>query len=196
MDEMVIRAMAKWPNVPAVFGWLRLDRRGRWWIRDELVSNPGISSFIGRNYLADAQGRYFFQNGPQQVFVELEQTPWIFHVAGQGGAAPIFMDHVGNPVLPDGAGIDEQGVLYLLCSGRIGAVDERDLIHLIELMTDANGRKADDLLLASWMVAAVDAPTLLLTLGNGSKLLLQRLSSDELPTQFGYCLRPEISRTA
>lgn len=186
-----MRAMAKWPNVPAVFGWLRLDRRGRWWIRDELVSNPGISAFIGRNYLADSQGRYFFQNGPQQVFVELEQAPWIFRLAGQDAVEPIFMDHVGNSVLPDGAGIDEQGVLYLMCSARIGVVDERDLIHLIELMTDANGRKADDLLLASWMEADVGAQTLWLALGNGLKLKLQRLSSEELPTQFGYCLRPE-----
>ena len=28
MDEIVIRAMQKWPNVPNVFGWLKLDRRG------------------------------------------------------------------------------------------------------------------------------------------------------------------------
>ncbi|MCZ7563234.1 MAG: DUF2946 family protein [Burkholderiales bacterium] len=25
--------MQKWPNVPNVFGWLRLDPRGNWWIR-------------------------------------------------------------------------------------------------------------------------------------------------------------------
>ena len=30
MDETVIRAMAKWPDVPAVWGWLSLDRRGVW----------------------------------------------------------------------------------------------------------------------------------------------------------------------
>lgn len=186
-----MRAMAKWPNVPAVFGWLRLDRRGRWWIRDELVTNSGISAFIGRNYLADSQGRYFFQNGPQQVFVDLELTPWIFRLAGQDNAAPVFCDHAGSPVMPDGAGIDEQGVLYLMCKGRIGAIDERDLILLIELMTDANGRKADDLSLASWMEDDVDASSLLLTLGSGSKLALQRLFSNELPAQFGYCLHPE-----
>ena len=28
MDESVIRALAKWPNVPAVYGWLSLSRRG------------------------------------------------------------------------------------------------------------------------------------------------------------------------
>lgn len=186
-----MRAMAKWPNVPAVFGWLRLDRRGHWWIRDERVTNSGIAAFIGRNYQADNQGRYFFQNGPQQVFVELELTPWIFRLAGPSDAPATFCDYAGNPVVPDGAGIDEQGVLYLMCNGRIGAIDERDLIQLIELMTDANGRKADDLSLASWMEAGGETPTLLLTLGGGSSLMLQRLSCGELPTRFGYCLRPE-----
>src|SRR5258708_3980656 len=28
MDELVARSLAKWPNVPAVYGWLALDRRG------------------------------------------------------------------------------------------------------------------------------------------------------------------------
>ncbi|HET8728586.1 MAG TPA: DUF2946 family protein, partial [Alphaproteobacteria bacterium] len=32
MDESVLRAMTKWPNVPAVYGWLQLDQRGNWLI--------------------------------------------------------------------------------------------------------------------------------------------------------------------
>ena len=35
MDEMVRQAMAKWPNVPACYGWLGLDARGQWYMRDE-----------------------------------------------------------------------------------------------------------------------------------------------------------------
>ena len=27
MDDAVLRSMAKWPNVPDVYGWLSLDRR-------------------------------------------------------------------------------------------------------------------------------------------------------------------------
>ena len=37
MDEMVARSLAKWPNVPAVFGWLELDRRGNWRIKGEKI---------------------------------------------------------------------------------------------------------------------------------------------------------------
>ena len=47
MDEMVVRSMAKWPDVPDVYGWLSLDRRGNWLIRStsatpsfERIGNP------------------------------------------------------------------------------------------------------------------------------------------------------------
>lgn len=180
MDDMVVRAMAKWPNVPAVYGWLRLDRRGRWWIRDELVSNPAMIAFIGRNYQSDPLGRYFFQNGPQQVFVELETTPWVYRLADELTEFPHFVSHTGSSCVPDMAGIDEQGTLYLAVAGRIGCLDERDLIHVIELMTDGHGRKADDLMLASWLEGSAQVPTLFLNLAPGVLLTLQHLHAAEL----------------
>ena len=70
VDAVVLRAMAKWPNVPAVFGWLSLDRRGRWLLRGEPIGNAAARQFISRNYQSDPHGRWFFQNGPQRVFVE------------------------------------------------------------------------------------------------------------------------------
>src|ERR1700693_3246190 len=71
MDEVVLRAIQKWPNVPSVYGWLSLDRRGNWSIKGEHIANPAIASFIGRNYARDEKGRWYFQNGPQRVFVTL-----------------------------------------------------------------------------------------------------------------------------
>ena len=35
MDDMVLAALKKWPNVPACRGWLGLDARGQWWMRDD-----------------------------------------------------------------------------------------------------------------------------------------------------------------
>jgi len=35
MDEQVLRSLIKWPDVPDCFGWLALDRRGQWRMRDE-----------------------------------------------------------------------------------------------------------------------------------------------------------------
>ena len=78
MDEQVMRAMARWPHVPAVYGWLSLDRRGRWLIRGETISNRAALAFIGRNYAADERGRWYFQNGPQRVFVTLDYTPVVY----------------------------------------------------------------------------------------------------------------------
>ena len=48
MDEIVIRGMLKWPNVPSVYGWLSLDRRGSWTIKNvsgrfERIANPGVN---------------------------------------------------------------------------------------------------------------------------------------------------------
>ena len=78
MDEVVLRAMAKWPNVPAVYGWLALDRRGNWLIKRETIANDGLNAFISRNYLHDEAGQWYFQNGPQRVYVELDTRRMFF----------------------------------------------------------------------------------------------------------------------
>src|SRR5882724_360030 len=98
MDDSVLAAIAKWPNVPAVFGWLSLTARGEWRIRGERIDNRAMREFIGRNYAADSRGRWFFQNGPQRVFVELEATPWVYRLTpGEGllthtGARPRLLE--------------------------------------------------------------------------------------------------------
>ena len=99
MDPIVTRALAKWPNVPAVYGWLRLDRRGQWWIKSaaneadaaaaqfERIANARLVEFIGRNYAHDDAGRWYFQNGPQRVYVDLDYTPLIYRYAGADALA-------------------------------------------------------------------------------------------------------------
>src|SRR3546814_4722559 len=73
VEDWVQRALARWPNVPALYGWLRLDRRGRWLIRDEPISRPQIIDTINRNYAADARGCWYFQNGPQRGYMRSEE---------------------------------------------------------------------------------------------------------------------------
>ncbi len=41
MDDIVRQAIAKWPNVPDCYGWLGLDARGRWFMRDDAVQAQG-----------------------------------------------------------------------------------------------------------------------------------------------------------
>src|SRR5262245_55155172 len=46
MEDWVHRALKRWPNVPALYGWLRLDRRGRWLIQGETIGRTQIVDVI------------------------------------------------------------------------------------------------------------------------------------------------------
>lgn len=127
MDEIVARSMARWPNVPAVYGWLSLDRRGNWRIKGERVGNAALREFIGRNYLADERGCWFFQNGPQRVFVELAYTPLVVHYEGEA-----LLDHCARPFLLKNVFQDEEGSVLIEGGGGIALLDDRDLERLAD----------------------------------------------------------------
>ena len=58
MDDIVKQAMAKWPNVPNCYGWLGLDARGNWYLRDDRAQAAGaFQSGSGgqQGLLADAR---------------------------------------------------------------------------------------------------------------------------------------------
>ena len=122
MDENVVRSMAKWPNVPDVYGWLSLDRRGNWLLKGEKIGNRALREFISRNYQPDARGCWYFQNGPQRVFVSLAYTPLVIHFEG----AALF-DHCGRPFQAEQAFLDEEGSVLMLGKPGIGLLDDRDL---------------------------------------------------------------------
>ena len=122
MDEIVVRSLARWPNVPAVYGWLALDRRGNWRIKGERIGNVALREFIARNYAADAQGRWFFQNGPQRVYVTLAYTPFVMHYEGER-----LVDHCGQAVEPTATYIDDEGSVLVYGQQGIGLLDDRDL---------------------------------------------------------------------
>ena len=83
-EDAVLRAMAKWSDVPAVFGWLGLDRRGRWRLEGELIGNEMANRFIDRTYARDTTGRWSFHNGPQRAFVTLEYAPFVYRLDDAG----------------------------------------------------------------------------------------------------------------
>jgi hypothetical protein len=114
MDASVLRAMARWPDVPAVYGWLALDRRGRWLLTEPAsarfgrVGNAALREFIGRNYAADERGCWYFQNGPQRVYVALAYTPLVLHYEGDA-----LLDHCGRAARARGTFIDEEGSVLI-----------------------------------------------------------------------------------
>jgi hypothetical protein len=122
MDEIVVRSLAKWPNVPAVYGWLDLDRRGNWLIKGERIGNLALREFIARNYAADEGGCWFFQNGPQRVFVTLAYTPLVMHYEGES-----LFDHCGRPTQALETFLDDEGSVLIRGEHGIGLLDDRDL---------------------------------------------------------------------
>lgn len=153
--------MARWPNVPAAHGWLRLDRRGGWRLVDRgragfdprrdgagsPITNATIVAFIARNYLADADGAWYWQNGPQRVYVDLDLAPLVLRVltgrAGAGGeapaeaAAPCLVTHCGDAALPLGVLVDAQGTMYVDTDRGPGAIHDLDLAALDIELDDA-----------------------------------------------------------
>jgi hypothetical protein len=122
MDAVVAQAMAKWPNVPAVYGWLALDRRGNWRIKRELIANQALREFIARNYEADSAGRWYFQNGPQRVYASLAYTPLVVHHDGDE-----LRDHCGRQFVARATYLDDEGSVLIEGESAIALVDDRDL---------------------------------------------------------------------
>jgi hypothetical protein len=141
MDPIVLAALKKWPDVPACYAWLALDARGDWYMRDDRIQAAGpfpvvkgsridhdkLREFIQRNYLADESGQWFFQNGPQRVYVELEAAPWVWRLSPSGDAGRV-QSHTGHSAAVASAWLDEHGRLFLATDLGLGIVHTQDML--------------------------------------------------------------------
>jgi len=188
MDDSVVAAIARWPNVPAVFGWLQLTARGEWRIRGERIGNEAIRDFIGRNYAHDAVGRWYFQNGPQRVFVELESTPWIARIEASGALAL----HTGqSPSTCTGAALLDDGRFVLGTDLGAALIDDRDAATFVRAITDFAGLPLNERGLERWLEGKDEAfvfPARLYLAG--APLRIERLRVNELQARFGFVRRP------
>ncbi|MDH3286727.1 MAG: DUF2946 family protein [Betaproteobacteria bacterium] len=192
MDEIVLRGMAKWPDVPAVYGWLSLDRRGHWLIKGDRIANSGVIAFIGRNYTHDEQGRWFFQNGPQRVFVALEHAPFVYRVVNSKDAALEIESHVGKPVTAvSGAWIDEMGVVLLETEHGIGTIHDGDLDRLLPSFVDANGTLLDETALDELLELVEGGQSVALWLTFRQRnIKVEPIRSATVPGRFGFIAHP------
>lgn len=187
--------MVRWPDVPAVFGWLALDRRGNWLLKGEPITNPTITAYFARNYERDAEGRWFFQNGPQRVYVDLAYTPFVYRVVSARGAPLVIESHTGRGAATlAGAWIDEDGALLIETEHGVGVLDDRDLEAALAALIDANGTTLPEAALeeALFLVGqGRDAP-LWFELGD-SNVKVEAIRSAEVPRRFAFTQRPEPS---
>lgn len=195
MDEIVKQAMAKWPNVPHCYGWLALDARGNWRMRDERaqalklpgdrITNPALLAFINRNYTHDEQGRWYFQNGPQRVYVVLEATPYIVRTDPVQG----FVLHTGEALQQiDAAWLTETGQLLLKYGDKIALIDDRDIAQCLPKLRIRKAAPGDEELLA-WLQHPATGD---LSLEHGgSHLPVEHIARDALAGRFGFVNAPQ-----
>lgn len=184
MDQSVIAALARWPDVPAVFGWLALTARGEWRLRGDPIGNSAIREFIGRNYADDERGRWFFQNGPQRVFVELETTPIVY----RSTAAGTVVAHTGiTPARCSGVALIDGATLLLVTDLGAGMIDDRDAATVIDIISTADG-----VALEPWLTGGCEAQFVPSRLGMaGAPLTIGRMTSADLSATFGYTRKPQ-----
>jgi hypothetical protein len=192
VDEQVLRGLAKWPDVPAVYGWLGLDRRGNWLLQGSPITNPTITAYIGRNYEREADGCWFFQNGPQRAYVELDYTPFIYKAVTPAEAPLAIESHTGKrAALVDGAWMDENGALLLETEHGIGLVDDRDLDIVLAALAGPDGEALSEDALEERLQRVQereDAPVWL-RLGRSSAPV-RSIRSSEVPQRFGFVAKP------
>jgi hypothetical protein len=203
MDDIVKRAMAKWPNVPHCYGWLALDARGNWRMRDERtqalglagdrINNPALLGFINRNYLHDDQGRWYFQNGPQRVYVNLEATPYI---ARTDPAQGLVLQTGEVMATIDGAWLTEEGQLLFKSAEKIAMLDDRDMAQCLSRLR-IDGIAVEDERLLSWLAKpqgqgqGQDQGLGQLTFDDsGKQIIVQRIMRNAIAGQFGFTQKP------
>jgi hypothetical protein len=184
VDEIVLRAIAKWPDVPAVYGWLALDRRGQWSIKGQRIGNRALTEFIGRNYAADARGRWFFQNGPQRVYVALAYTPIIYRSQPVRSDELALTSHTGAaPIRLTGCWLDDCGSLLLCTELGPGLVHDQDLPQVLDRVRNAHDQPLSDQELGALATGEAENARLHLSLGS---MPVGRLRADRVAAHFGF----------
>lgn len=214
MDDQVIAAMAKWPDVPAVYGWLSLTETGQWRLHPqgdalqrldsagEDITSPQILAFMDRNYDADSHGQWYFQNGPQRVYVRLDAAPLIVHTTTDPASGALKLrTHTGLDVQEILAlYLDETGRLYAATDRGPALLAGRDLPSVLDaLELDAADAAPDDPTDLAELLADGLAPQQTLSVTSRliqgfppSSITLQYCPQDELEEALGFRRHPAL----
>jgi len=203
MDEQVLGAMQKWPDVPAVYGWLSLNAHGDWLLHThggaregqsgEKIANAQIRHFMNRNYATNEAGEWFFQNGPQRVFVDLACAPYIVRLADDMQTLithnELAVTRISQWLL------DGQGQLYMQTEHGAAMLASRDMGLLstrLQVMAEAGTPLASTPLDQSHLQALQDGRTLPVSLDGAPDWTapMQWLESTHIPARLGFVREP------
>lgn len=197
MDTSVQQAIEKWPNVPDVYGWLSLDERGRWHIHEDgaattggvgsPITSPQILAFIARNYEVNQLGQWFFQNGPQRVFVRLDAAPYILRLSDTSDS---LITHTAQPIQNiESWWLDDTGNLYAKTDKGAGRIDNRDLERVLEsLHTGPQPTRLLDTI--EMLLMSTPEPECLVWHSHYPRTVPLHLHADALAEQLGFVMNP------
>ena len=215
--------MARWPEVPDVYGWLSLTENGQWRLHPqgdalvagepgtegqassssdsyptadarrygagEAITSPPILHFIDRNYTHDVYGQWYFQNGPQKVYVRLDGAPYILQTSTNAGDVLGLRTHNGLEVSSIKSGwLDDTGRLYAMTDHGPGLVAGRDLPTVLSELKTTAGDRLLDVLDDATLGQDPRAVVHLATEGGAATLAVCR--ADEIPGRLGFVRYP------
>ena len=150
------------------------------------VNNGALLAFINRNYAADERGCWYFQNGPQRVYVNLETTPYVARTDPTQGLVVQTGEALG-PV--SHVYMTAAGALIFEAAGKLAQADDRDVAQLIAAM-EMDGAAVGDEALMAWLETGHGAVSLRLT---DARIDIERLMDDDLGRRFGFVASPHAA---
>lgn len=207
VDDLVEKALARWPNVPAIAGWMKLNLQGDWLLTGPVpegltISHPRILNFIARNYGCEPDGRFYFQNGPQKAYVHLAYTPWVYRIHPLEDSSLMLSTHTGLVDWPVAMFQDEQGRVLIQGEHGIGLLHSNDMDLLAAGLCEVNGDLHHT---AVWTIPEVDPDSLIAartklrrnkntsTGQRESSFILQPVDSAKVAEQFEFNPDPAVN---
>lgn len=109
--------------MPYCYGWLFLDRRGHWRMRSEFaqknhlpgekIHHLGLIEAIVSHFAIDEKNQYFFQNGPQRVYIDLAYTPYIARLIPKQDSQWLLQTNLHQNINPLRCFLDEKGNILI-----------------------------------------------------------------------------------